>query len=751
MSLDSSARRLLVTGKVQGVGFRPFVYRLAQELHLNGWVQNLKGQVLIHLEGLEKAVSQFEAQLISDAPQISDPEILESKPANFEHIEAFSILESEDSTSSDIHIPPDYHMCPDCRDELSDPADRRYRYPFINCTQCGPRFTLIEALPYDRQNTSMHKFPLCPACQKEYEDPGNRRFHAEPVACPECGPSLEYRDDTRHVTDSGNALDMAANALKQGQIVAVKGIGGYHLMCDASNEDSVKRLRDRKSRPDKPLAVLCPAAGEDELDAVRSIAELSHEAQSLLVDPSHPIVLAKKRPDTGLAASIAPSLGEFGVFLPYSPLHHLLLEGFGAYLVATSANLSGEPVLTDNVETEKRLARIADAFLHHNRDIVRPADDSVYRIVADKPRPMRIGRGIAPLEIRLPISLSCPVLALGGQMKNAITLAWGDRMVTSPHIGDLESPRTIAVFENTINDLCDLYEVDPEVYIIDKHPAYFSSKWARLSDKQVIEVSHHHAHASMLPLEYPEINTPWLVFTWDGVGYGEDGQLWGGEAFLGSAGNWQRVASFRPFKLSGGDRAGREPWRSAASLCWETDHPYPLSEEQELARMAWERDINSPVTSAAGRLFDAASSLIGLIDMASFEGQGPMMLEALCQNQQLAPSLPLNRDSGIWLADWAPLVAELSDDAVAQERRAELFHATMASTLIAIAGKVREERGECTIGLSGGVFQNNWLCRQIAALGEQHEFKVYIPSTIPCNDGGLSAGQVMEAAPGLSN
>jgi hydrogenase maturation protein HypF len=745
------ARRLLLTGKVQGVGFRPFVYRLAHDLLLNGWVQNLKGQVLIHAEGIQEALDQFEVRLIQEAPQIAAPVLNSSETTTPEMHDDFVIRESQDVENSDIHIPPDYHMCPDCGAELSDPGDRRYHYPFINCTQCGPRFTLIESLPYDRQNTSMRDFPLCPECQTEYEDPANRRFHAEPVACPVCGPSLEYREGLQSVNDTNAALHAAIDALKSGKIVAVKGIGGYHLMCDAGNQEAILNLRKRKHRPDKPLAVLCPATGESGLDALLAVADPGEKALKLLTHPSHPIVLARKRPNSPLAPAIAPRLSEFGVFLPYSPLHQLILEGFNGYLVATSANLSGEPVLTDNNDVEKRLTNIADAFLHHNRRIVRPADDSVYRVTANSPRPLRLGRGSAPVELDLPVELPHPVLATGGQMKNTVALAWGRRLVISPHIGDLESPRTIDVFENTIKDLCRLYEVSPETIIVDKHPGYNSHKWAMRQDATLIEVPHHRAHASMLPLEFPDISTPWLVFTWDGVGLGEDGQLWGGEAFLGTAGQWRRVASFRPFRLSGGDRASREPWRSAASLCWETETPYPLSEEQELAHKGWKKGINSPATSAVGRLFDAASNLIGVLNSASFEGQGPMLLEALCQTPRSADSLPLRKVDGIWQADWSPLLPVLIDHTRPQVERAEYFHAAMASTLLAIAEQVRNDHGVCTIGLSGGVFQNSWLCTQVTEIAAEQDFAVYIPRTIPCNDGGLSAGQVMEAATSLTN
>ncbi|MDH3947655.1 MAG: carbamoyltransferase HypF, partial [Gammaproteobacteria bacterium] len=464
------ARRLTITGQVQGVGFRPFVYRIAHQHNINGWVQNRRGEVLVFAEASTEKLDRFLYSLLHEAPPLAKPLLTENIAADAEGLEAFTIKTSDANSVAAVHVPPDYYTCPDCLAELHDSHDRRYRYPFINCTQCGPRYTLIKQLPYDRPNTSMVDFPLCPACQREYQDPLDRRFHAEPIACPECGPQLQYVESDQIINGTETALTQTLAALNAGMVIAVKGIGGYHLMCDAGNEQAVQQLRDSKPRPDKPLAVMFPAQGEDGLAAIREVANLSEMDTALLSDPARPIVLVDKKPTSILANAVAPQLNQVGVFLPYSPLHHVLLTDFGKPLVATSANISGEPVLTDNTEVTQRLSQVAAAYLHHNRPIMRPADDSVYRVIAGTPRPLRLGRGYAPLEYTLPLQFDKVVLAVGGQMKNTIALAWDNRLVISPHIGDLDSPRSLSVFEQVITDLQQLYEVQAEVVVADAHP-----------------------------------------------------------------------------------------------------------------------------------------------------------------------------------------------------------------------------------------------------------------------------------------
>ncbi len=749
------ARRFVIAGQVQGVGYRPFVYRLAHALGVRGWVRNTAGQVEILAHAAPGILDRFRARLIGDAPPLARPELRVELPADGAPLDGFRILASDVAGARDIHVPPDHFACDDCLRELRDPGDRRYRYPFINCTQCGPRYTIIDRLPYDRANTTMAGFKLCPACRVEYENPLDRRFHAEPVACPACGPSLRItspRIDPTHdgpgegtIVDASAVLAAAVGALIAGDIVAVRGIGGYHLMCDATNETAVARLRTRKHRPHKPLAVMLPQTGMDGGDWVRRVAVAGAVELAALRDPRRPIVLCAKRADAPLAASIAPGLNEVGLFLPYSPLHHLLLDDFGGPLVATSANLTGEPVMTEPQEVEQRLGAMADAFLHHDRPIRRPADDAVCRVIAGRARPLRIGRGTAPLELTLPRSIATPTLAVGGHLKNTVALAWEDRVVVSPHIGELDSPRALTVFAQVIDDLQRLYGMRAERIVCDAHPQYASTRWARAQNLPVTAVYHHHAHAATVAGEYG-IDEAMLVFAWDGTGYGVDGTLWGGEGLLGRPGAWRRVASFRPFRLPGGDRAGREPWRAAAALCWETGVTFDRAPAgAELGYAAWQRGVNCPHSSAVGRLFDAAAALLGLCESASFEGQGPMLLEAAATVHEDAEALPLIvDDTGVLRADWAPLLGMLRDDAISVAVRAARFHEVLAQTLLSIARTLRDRHGIATVGLSGGVFQNRKLGERVMALLVADGFRALLPERIPCNDAGLSYGQIIE-------
>ncbi len=740
-----SARLINLGGQVQGVGFRPFVYRLAHSHALSGWVKNQKGNVLIHVEGEAHKLETFIKALIQQPPDIAHPVILNNKTVEPESLHAFCIHESNDNSEASIHTPIDYYTCADCLQEMNDPNNRRYQYPFINCTQCGPRYTLIRQLPYDRRHTTMSAFPLCKACASEYNDPFDRRFHAEPIACPQCGPQLQYIENEICIEDTSLALDKTIEALQTGKIIAVKGIGGYHLLCDASNDDCVQTLRARKPRPHKPLAVMFPSCGSDELQQLRQQVKLSDGEADLLTQPSRPIVLVDKGKHFGLSKYLAPDLAELGVCLPYSPLHHLLLQGFNQPVVATSANISGEPVLTDQSQIEARLSHITECFLHHNRPIARPADDSVMRFINGRARPLRIGRGMAPVELTLPCQIQKPTLAVGGHMKNTIALAWSERLVISPHIGDLGTVHSMTVFEQVIHDLQRLYEIQIEQIVCDAHPGYASHRWALQQGLAVIPVFHHHAHAATLQVEYPH-ESPWLVFTWDGVGYGEDHQLWGGEGLLGRPGHWKRVASFMPFHIPGGDLAARQAWRSAAALCWQSGLEYTAPIENDLVKQAWENRINCASTSAVGRLFDAAAALTGLIDNYSFEGQGPMLLEANTSQLQASESLPVTNIDNILQADWRPLLPALQDKSLTISQRANHFHASMAATLVTQALLTRELYGDFQVGLSGGVFQNKKLTEYVISLLEQNGFKVYFNQLIPCNDGGLCAGQVMEAA-----
>jgi hydrogenase maturation protein HypF len=743
-NLATSARQIVLSGHVQGVGFRPFIYRLAVEHNLVGWVRNCVGLVEVHVQGETQNLEKFICDIFDKKPPLAEPKLESDIRADVDKFDAFSILQSTDQGEAFISVPTDQFLCDDCLVELNDPSDRRYHYPFINCTQCGPRYTLICSLPYDRPNTTMAGFELCSSCLEEYEDPANRRFHAEPVACPVCGPSLEFHFEDTVLNDNEAALVNTVSALRQGRIVAVKGIGGYHLMCDAANTEAVGHLRSHKPRPHKPLAVMFPAPVDKPFQYAQQAVALTDDGKEFLLRPARSILLVDKSEDDVLSELIAPGLNQVGVMLPYSPLHHLLLNAFDGPLVATSANISGEPVLTQNEEVEKRLGHVVDTFLHHNRPIVRPADDPVYRTIAGKARPIRIGRGEAPVELTLPFELAQPVLAVGAHMKNVIALAWQNRAVISPHIGEMDSARSLKVFEKTINDLQKLYDVKAELFICDAHPGYTTTCWANKQNLPVNSMHHHHAHASAAYYEC-ETDEEVIVFTWDGVGYGEDGSLWGGETFLGKPGEWQRVASMRPFNLPGGDKAGREPWRSAAALCWETGQSYDeIPEKDPLLRQAWHRKINAPRSTSVGRLFDAAAALTGVRTMASFEGQGPMELESLCEKVGDYLKLELEDSNNLLITNWEPLVPAMLDSTLSVGARASLFHASLAQAMLQQARVIREKHSVNFISFSGGVFQNRVLTEHAMALLSEDGFKVCLPELIPVNDAGISFGQIIE-------
>lgn len=745
-----SGRRLWISGHVQGVGFRPFVYRLALRHGLGGWVRNTVGEVEVLVLGAPDDLAAFTRGIVAEAPAIAAPRINRQEDYVGLPSGEFRIEASAASAEPRIFVPPDYFACPECLAELADPANRRHGYPFINCTQCGPRYTLIRSLPYDRPGTTMADFPLCERCRREYEDPGDRRFHAEPIACPDCGPSLSWSQaGAAPVTGTAAAVQACVATVLAGGIVAVKGVGGYHLVCDAGNESAIGRLRRLKPRPSKPLAVMFPLEGADGLDAVNRCTEPSAAEAAHLLSPVRPIVLVRSRSD-GLPGALAPGLAELGAMLPYSPLHALLLARLARPIVATSANISGEPVLTEAGEVEARLAHIVDGCLHHDRPIARPADDPVWRNVGGRLRPIRLGRGCAPTELALPpgMRLERPLLAVGGHMKNTIALAWDDRCVLSPHIGDMGSERSLMVFEQVGEDLQRLYGVRAAAVACDAHPGYATARWARLQGLPVTEVLHHHAHAAALAAEMPA-DAPLLVFAWDGVGYGADGTLWGGEAFLGCPGRWQRVGSLRPFRLPGGERAGREPWRSAAALCWEAGREWRDCPDRDgLARAAWERQLNSPQTSAMGRLFDAAAALTGLCLSASYEGEGPMRLEAaVIEPVEGGAALPLTMDAhGVLRADWAPLLDLLLDSGISAGARAARFHDTLARTALAMYLRVAERCAIGAVGATGGVMQNRRLADRMTALFSDAGVTLVLPASLPANDAAIAFGQAVEVA-----
>ena len=776
--------RVEVDGTVQGVGFRPFVYRLARELDVAGWISNTRDGVLIEVEGPSSAVETFLHRVKTGAPASARVEALRTAVIPLQDDAIFSIRTSTDSGQRSLMITPDLATCPDCLRELTDPADRRFRYPFLTCTQCGPRFSLLTAIPYDRSNTTMAGFGLCSACRTEYEDEADRRFHAEPTACPVCGPHVTlWNEEGRDVAGGEEALLQAAALIREGLIVAVKGLGGFQLWVDAGSAKAVQRLRSRKRRPDKPFAVLFPS-----VDAAKTYCLLSPEEEALLRSPQAPIVLVRKRQGAELTEAVAPGNPYVGAMLPATPLHHLLMAELQRPVVATSGNRSEEPIVIDERAALIRLKGIADAFLVHNRPIARPVDDSVVRVLPTWPEAsgkaggeepkrsvvmLRRARGYVPQAIRLSDGLlkgstRGPVLAVGGHLKNTVALLSGDRVVLSQHIGDLSTMEAFAGFRQAVEDLQRLLDVTPQVIACDLHPDYRSSVFAHelatALSVPLVSVQHHHAHVASCMAEQ-RLDGEVLGVAWDGAGYGSDGQIWGGEFLIASYEGFTRFAHLRPFRLPGGEAAMREPSRSAAAVLWETmgeqmlAHQLPcwesLQDQPDQLLMLLKTGVASPWTTSMGRLFDAVASLTGLCHHASFEGQAAMEVEfAAERNRQsgrdsvegypmgVGPS-PLT--AGAWVVDWRPMVSAILDD-LRMGRSAELIAVRFHSGIAEVILRVARLAGLPRVVLTGGCFQNGFLLSLARRRLEEGGFTVYTHRDIPPNDGGLSLGQAVVAA-----
>lgn len=774
-----------VTGAVQGVGFRPFVFRLASELGLTGRVRNDARGASIEIEGPRSILDLFCERLPAELPP---PAALLSTHTQWLEVAGyrdFSIEESDVAGERSAVILPEIATCAECLSEILDPADRRYRYPFTNCTHCGPRFSILESLPYDRPNTSMRIFEMCALCRREYGDPRNRRFHAQPNACPGCGPQLGLLDrngETLAVRDE--ALLAAARALLAGRILAVKGLGGFHLMALGSNGWSVRALRQRKGRYGKPLALMVR-----DLDQAREICVVSEEAAALLSSPQAPIVLLPRRRGARIAPEVAPRNPYLGVMLPYTPLHHLLLREVGAPVVATSGNLRDEPICIDNIEGLARLGHIADLFLVHDRPIVRHVDDSVFASSGAGVQPVRRARGYAPLPITVERELP-PILAVGAHLKNVVAVSVGRSVFLSQHIGDMETPQAMAAFERVLRDFLDLYGVRPAVVACDLHPGYPSTEWLErvrtgfggeerdrkadgwrrmIREARLGRVQHHHAHLASC-LADNGVTGPALGVTWDGTGYGPDGSVWGGEFLVGSAAGYRRVASLRPFRLPGGDAAVHEPRRVALALLWELIGEAAL-ERRELAPVAGlteaetrvfarmlERGFCAPLTSSAGRLFDGVAALLDLHQRVGFEGEAAMALE-FCADPMVRAAYPIHvvspqapegddRERVPLHLDWRPLIAAILQDLARKVEPAVIaarFHNALAQGIVAIA----RHADEPIVALTGGCFQNRLLTERTKTQLERAGFKVLLHRRVPTNDGGISLGQVAVAAAGL--
>lgn len=806
--MEIEGLRIHITGIVQGVGFRPFVYSLAKRFSLTGWVRNTSAGVDIEVDGTSAYLEQFVRALQTEAPPLAriDDFRVESRPAN--GFTEFTIIQSEAISHAFQPISPDVSICADCLRELFDPQDRRYRYPFINCTNCGPRFTIIQDIPYDRPNTTMAGFPMCPDCAKEYNDPTNRRFHAQPVACAVCGPHIwveKGRGSGSQISCRGDdAIGEVIDLLSQGQIVAIKGLGGFHLACDALNDEAVNTLRARKLRVDKPFALMMP-----DIETVQKHCYLSEQERQLIESRQRPIVILHRKPDSTISQAVAPNQVTLGVMLPYTPLHYLLFSPPPAHqpdqsnrcsvLVMTSGNLSEEPIAIDNDEARRRLSKLADAFLMHNRPIQTRCDDSVVRIlsipgkiteddkrIGTKPIPQRVintgdtlplrrSRGYAPNPIILHWN-SPPILATGAELKNTFCLARDQYAFLSHYIGDMENYETFLAFESGINHYEQLFRVKPEIIAYDLHPNYLATRYAkeRAERENLIPlgIQHHHAHIAACMAENGIAdNEPVIGIAFDGTGYGTDGAIWGGEFLIASYQGFQRAGHLEYMPLPGGDAAIRKPARVALAYLWQANIPWSAElspfqalcvEERTALRSQLEHQINTPMTSSVGRLFDAVAALTGVRQQVNYEAQAAIEFETLVDQTEIDaypfeiifPTVSPGSAASPW--EIAPLKISPKPILQALLRDIEIgvspsiisarFHNTLAEVVVSVCKIIRKETSLSKVALSGGVWQNLILLNKTRQLLDDNDFQIIVHHQVPPNDGGISLGQAAIAA-----
>ncbi len=780
--------RVHITGIVQGVGFRPFVYNLATRLELKGWVKNTSAGVEIEVDGEQEVLDLFVKTLRDEAPSLSRIDDLTASPQPASGFSSFDIVHSESVEGAFQPISPDVSICPDCLREMLDPNDRRYRYPFINCTNCGPRFTIIKDIPYDRPKTTMAGFPLCPDCEREYTDPTNRRFHAQPVACPVCGPNvwLENGSDdfsrprATKVAATEDAITETQRLLAEGKILAIKGLGGFHLACDATNAQAVTELRNRKLRVDKPFALMMP-----DIETIERHCFVGDAERELLQSTARPIVLLKKRPESNIVEEVAPRQHWLGVMLPYTPLHYLLFHNSNVErltlrqssgrafnvqpLVMTSGNLSEEPIATDNEDARNRLSKLADAFLMHNRDIHIRCDDSVVRVFEDNRHseivnrksvyPIRRSRGYSPFPVKIPFDAP-QILAAGSELKNTFCIINRNYAFLSHHIGDMENYETLKSYERGVEHFEKLFRVKPEAIAYDMHPNYLATRYAfERAEREglpTIAVQHHHAHIAACMAEHGlDGSRPVIGLSFDGTGYGDDGAIWGGEILVADYKSYRRAFHLEYFPLPGGDAAIKKPARTALALLWSQGLEWderldPVKEfcakDQVTLRAQLEKKINTPLTSSMGRLFDAAASLAGVRQSVNYEGQAAIEFEALADSAEAGKySFGLNQDQ----VEIRTMLEALIKDVMAGVHLSKIsarFHNGLAGMAREACLKIKSETGIDEVVLSGGVWQNITLLGRTLSLLETSGFKVYIHREVPTNDGGLSLGQAVIAA-----
>jgi hydrogenase maturation protein HypF len=750
MQREYTARRIEVEGIVQGVGFRPFVYQLANRYNLNGEVLNTSSGVSIHIEGTDKEIESFRSELTRNAPPLARITAISDYPDIVINTEGFSISESRADVSRSVLISPDVGICDDCLKELFDVKDRRFEYPFINCTNCGPRYTIIDDIPYDRPNTSMKHFKMCCRCQAEYDDPGNRRFHAQPNACSDCGPFLTLHDNNRKIIGGKDPVEETAALLKQGCIVAVKGLGGFHLAADAENNEAVYKLRKRKLREEKPFAIMAL-----DIERIKRFALVEPAEESLLSSFRRPIVLLKKKEPNSLSCEVSPKNRYFGTMLPYTPLHYLLMRHDFTALVMTSGNRSEEPISIDNEDAFSRLSDIADYLLTHNRDIYLRSDDSIVKRTAGETRFIRRSRGYVPAPVFLKRKIK-PVLACGAELKNTVCIAKDNRAFLSQHIGDLENLSTLEFFELTVRRMKRILDIDPSIVACDLHPDYLSTKYAlSLKNVEVVRVQHHHAHIAGCMAENM-IDGPVIGLSFDGTGYGEDGRIWGGEVIIAEERHYTRAAHISYIPMPGSAAAVKEPWRMAASYLydafgeemWNLDIPVLRKTGQDKIRFVIDmisKKINSPETSSLGRLFDGIAAILGIRSRVCFEGQAAMELEML-SDEKIEKTYDYE-----WITDCninkiltAPIIRGIVQDlhnGIDPSVIGGKFHRTVICLFTELCEKIRKDTGIERVALSGGVFQNSTLLYGMIKALEEKYFTVYTHKLVPSNDGGISLGQ----------
>ena len=749
LSAESSSKqriKLIIKGIVQGVGFRPFIYQLATKYDLGGFVSNNGSGVVVEVEGNKKECELFLRELNLHTPPLSRIDTLEKEQLTVENASKFEIIESSSSSVSTL-LSPDISVCHECLAEMRDKNNRRYAYPFINCTNCGPRYTIINNLPYDRKNTSMKSFAMCQECQEEYTNPNDRRYHAQPISCYKCGPKLKYLSlFGNQELDEKKAMEKICSLIKEGEVVAIKGLGGFHIVCDATNSNAVSSLRKNKHRPTKPLAVMF-----QNLAAIKKVAVIKKEEETLILSKERPIVIVEKKENSTLSELIAPNIDRIGVFLPYTPLHELLLNKLDVPIVATSANLSGEPIILDESEIFKKLPFVVSHLLTYNREIVNACDDSVVQATHNDYITLRMARGYAPYSLHLEKKSFKKVLALGANQKVTIALAFDGNVVISPHIGDLGSIESNGYFLKALNTLKRVYNFEPEVIVCDKHPGYETTLFAKeyVSKHQnvaLIELQHHYAHALSCMAEY-NLNEDVLAFCFDGTGYGDDSTLWGGEVLLASPQKYKRLYNFKKIPLLGGEKAVKEPRRVALSLLFNSfsleevlqmesinGKLFTESEIKTLYQM-YKRNINAPLSSSVGRVFDGVFALSGYTQNISYEGESGLILESISSKSKTKATYSYEINDGV--IDYTPMIEEILREGNKSDI-AKKFILTISKIVIDISSQYPD----LPVVLSGGVFQNKTLVSEITKLFCKIDRKYYIQHKTPLNDGGISLGQI---------